>query len=50
MLFLVAGILFFVLLVNGIRTEAHLATVFRALSITSAFVFATALVEFFGKG
>ena len=50
MLFLVAGVLFFALLVNGIKTEAQLATVFRALSITSAFVFLTALVEFFGKG
>ncbi|MBK8231447.1 MAG: O-antigen ligase family protein [Candidatus Eisenbacteria bacterium] len=50
MQFLVAGIVFFVLLVNGIRTEDQLAGVLRALSITSGFIFVTALVEFFGKG
>lgn len=50
MTFLIAGVIFYVLLVNGIRTEAHLATVLRALAITSSLVFLSGLVEWLGKG
>lgn len=47
---IVAGTLLYRVFVNGIRTEAHLLTVFKAMCLTAFFVDITGLVEYWWAG
>ena len=47
MAFLTAGVLLYVLLVNSLRTEAHLRRALLALCVTAIFVDVTAVVEYY---
>jgi O-antigen ligase len=49
-LFLAAGVLLYVLLVNAIKTESQLHSLLKALCVTALFVYVTALYEFFTHG
>lgn len=50
MQFLTAGIVFYILIVNILRTEEQLRRVLIALAVSASFVYLTGLVEYFGNG
>lgn len=46
MVFMIAGVVFFILLLNALRTERDVELALKALSVTAVIVYATALSEY----